>query len=229
MLADPVAVAVQSTVVSEELQASRERIVAAREEERRRLRRELHDGLGPHSTGIAFAADAAANTMDDDPEQSQRPADHPASRHAEPPWPTYAGWLTTCGRPRLTNSGWLEPCGSEPINLSWRADGASREVRLRRSRPGTGAACRHRGGDLPDRAPKLSPMSYATPGPRAPLVRLRCAERLEVSITDNGPPNGALGAGRRGCTRCGSRLRSSAGSFQAGPTPTGGQVVASFP
>jgi two-component system, NarL family, sensor kinase len=68
MLADPVAVAVHSTVVSEELQASRERIVAAREEERRRLRRELHDGLGPALTGIAFAADAAANTIDDDPE-----------------------------------------------------------------------------------------------------------------------------------------------------------------
>ncbi|HVD81374.1 MAG TPA: histidine kinase, partial [Propionibacteriaceae bacterium] len=72
MLADPVAVAVHLTVVSEELQTSREQLVAAREEERRRLRRELHDGLGPTLTGIAFAADAAANTIDVDPEQSQR-------------------------------------------------------------------------------------------------------------------------------------------------------------
>lgn len=34
-------------------------IVAAREEERRRLRRDLYDGLGPALTGIAFGADAA--------------------------------------------------------------------------------------------------------------------------------------------------------------------------
>src|SRR3982751_1992085 len=72
MIADPVAIAVHSMIVSEELQASRERIVATREEERRRLRRELHDGLGPTLTGIAFAADAAANTIEADPAESQR-------------------------------------------------------------------------------------------------------------------------------------------------------------
>ena len=47
LLAAPLAVAVHATVVSAELQASRERLVGAREEERRRLRRDLHDGLGP--------------------------------------------------------------------------------------------------------------------------------------------------------------------------------------
>ena len=40
---------------------SRERLVVAREEERRRLRRELHDGLGPLLTGVALSADTAAN------------------------------------------------------------------------------------------------------------------------------------------------------------------------
>ena len=46
-LARPVAVAVRALALSEELQAARERLVVAREEERRHLRRELHDGLGP--------------------------------------------------------------------------------------------------------------------------------------------------------------------------------------
>ena len=39
----------------------------AREEERRRIRQDLHDGLGPTLTGIALSADAAANLIDSDP------------------------------------------------------------------------------------------------------------------------------------------------------------------
>jgi signal transduction histidine kinase len=44
------------------LQHSREAIVSAREEERRRLRRELHDGLGSALAGIALTLLAARNT-----------------------------------------------------------------------------------------------------------------------------------------------------------------------
>ncbi len=41
------------------LQQARTAATTAREEERRRLRRDLHDGLGPRLSGIAFTADAA--------------------------------------------------------------------------------------------------------------------------------------------------------------------------
>ena len=61
ILAGPLAVAVHATWLAEQLQASRERLVLAREEERRRIRRDLHDGLGPLLTGIALSADAAHN------------------------------------------------------------------------------------------------------------------------------------------------------------------------
>ena len=44
-----------------EVQHSREAIVTAREEERRRLRRELHDGLGSALAGIALTLQAAQN------------------------------------------------------------------------------------------------------------------------------------------------------------------------
>lgn len=45
--------------VTRELKRSRERIVVAREEERRRLRRNLHDGVGPALAGISLGLETA--------------------------------------------------------------------------------------------------------------------------------------------------------------------------
>jgi signal transduction histidine kinase len=50
-----------------ELQRSREQLVAAREEERRRLRRDLHDGLGPALAGAALKIEAAENVLETKP------------------------------------------------------------------------------------------------------------------------------------------------------------------
>jgi signal transduction histidine kinase len=63
LLAAPLSVAVHATALSGELQRSRERLVSAREEERRRLRRDLHDGLGPTLTGVTLQADLARNLV----------------------------------------------------------------------------------------------------------------------------------------------------------------------
>jgi signal transduction histidine kinase len=70
LLATPLAVALHATRLSGELQASRERLVTAAEEERRRLHRELHDSLGPALTGAAFKADAIGNQAAVDPERA---------------------------------------------------------------------------------------------------------------------------------------------------------------
>lgn len=56
--------------MSADLQRSREAVVAAVEEERRRLRRDLHDGLGPTLSGVAFATDAARNQVRSDPDRA---------------------------------------------------------------------------------------------------------------------------------------------------------------
>jgi two-component system, NarL family, sensor kinase len=61
LLANSLAVALHATRLTAELQVSRERLVSAAEEERRRLHRELHDSLGPALTGAAFKADAVGN------------------------------------------------------------------------------------------------------------------------------------------------------------------------
>ena len=42
-------------------------MITAREEERRRLRRDLHDGLGPVLTGVVLNAEAALRRLDHDP------------------------------------------------------------------------------------------------------------------------------------------------------------------
>lgn len=67
-LARQAGVAAHAVRLSGDLQRSRERLVAAREEERRRLRRDLHDGLGPTLAGIALGLDVADNTLANDPD-----------------------------------------------------------------------------------------------------------------------------------------------------------------
>jgi signal transduction histidine kinase len=67
LLAAPLAVALYATRLSRQLQASREQLVTATAEERRRLHRELHDSLGPALTGAAFKADAIGNQAYADP------------------------------------------------------------------------------------------------------------------------------------------------------------------
>jgi len=51
----------------EDLQRSRERLVTAREEERRRLRRDLHDGLGPRLAGLTLRLETAREQLARDP------------------------------------------------------------------------------------------------------------------------------------------------------------------
>jgi signal transduction histidine kinase len=51
-----------------ELQQSRTQLVTTQEEERRRLRRDLHDGLGSALTSVTFQLDAACNLLDHDPQ-----------------------------------------------------------------------------------------------------------------------------------------------------------------
>ena len=58
---------IRARALAADLQASRGEAIAAIEDERRRLRRDLHDGLGPTLTGVAFATDAARNKLRDDP------------------------------------------------------------------------------------------------------------------------------------------------------------------
>jgi two-component system NarL family sensor kinase len=67
-IARHVGVAANTVQLTENLQRSRERIVTAREEERRRLSRDLHDGLGPQLVNLGFKVEAAQNLLGEDQE-----------------------------------------------------------------------------------------------------------------------------------------------------------------
>ncbi len=71
-LARQAGAAVHALGLTLDLIASRERLVVAREEERRRIRRDLHDGLGPTLAAIGMRAEVAAELAARDPAGAER-------------------------------------------------------------------------------------------------------------------------------------------------------------
>jgi signal transduction histidine kinase len=65
------ATAARTSNLAEQLQTSRERLVNAREEERRRIRRDLHDGLGPAMAGVVYQLETARLLIDHQPERAE--------------------------------------------------------------------------------------------------------------------------------------------------------------
>jgi signal transduction histidine kinase len=225
LVAVPLAVAVHATRLSAELQASRERLVAAREEERRRLRRDLHDGLGPTLTGVAFTADAAANLVSVD-----------AARASE-----LLSTLRTDTRtaiadvrrlvddlrpPALDELGLVGALQQRADQLSWRADGASVSVKVSADGlPALPAALEVAAYRIATEAlTNVVRHSRAT----VAVLALRCGSDLEIEVTDDGPPNGAWKPGV-GLQAMRERAAELGGQFEAGPSASGGRVRASFP
>ena len=67
LLARQAGVAAHAVHLTADLQRSRERLVLAREEERRRLRNDLHDGLGPQLAGLTLKIQTARLRLAHDP------------------------------------------------------------------------------------------------------------------------------------------------------------------
>lgn len=61
----------RARALASELKESRGAAIAAIEAERLRLRRDIHDGLGPTLTGVAFSADAAHNQVRSAPDRAE--------------------------------------------------------------------------------------------------------------------------------------------------------------
>ena len=74
------AVAVHGVLLGRDLQHSRELLVSAREEERRRLRRDLHDGVGPALAAAALQVETARDVYPRDPEAADAILDRASLR-----------------------------------------------------------------------------------------------------------------------------------------------------
>ncbi|HEX2910973.1 MAG TPA: GAF domain-containing sensor histidine kinase [Chloroflexia bacterium] len=71
-LARQAGVASHSLRLTGDLQRSREKLVVAREEELRRIRRDLHDGLGPALASLTFKIDAVRNLLQREPQTAEK-------------------------------------------------------------------------------------------------------------------------------------------------------------
>ncbi|TDD14663.1 two-component sensor histidine kinase [Kribbella turkmenica] len=225
LVAVPLAVAVHATRLSSEVQSSREKLVSAREEERRRLRRDLHDGLGPTLTGVAFTADAAANVVDTDSDQARdllstlrsdtRMAIADVRRLVDDLRP-----------PALDELGLVGALRQRADQLSFRADGASVQVEVSADGlPALPAALEVAAYRIATEAlTNIVRHSHAT----SAVLALRCGDDLEVEVTDDGPPNGEWRPGV-GLHAMRERAAELGGRFEAGPSPSGGVVRATFP
>jgi signal transduction histidine kinase len=226
ILAAPVAVALHAVLLSQELQRSRERLVAAREEERRRLRRDLHDGLGPILTAVTLKADAARSALTSAPDRTD-------ALLAE----LRGDAKQAIGDLRRVVYN-LRPASLDQLGLL----GALGEQIDRFGRQGLSITL-HAPPILPMLPAAVEVATYRIITEALTNIA-RHAHAHQVTITvaidgdlclavqDDGTTSTANGNGWRsgtGLQSMNERVAEVGGTLQAGPTPTGGRVQASLP
>jgi signal transduction histidine kinase len=225
LLAGPLAVALHATTTSHDLQTSRERLVAAREEERLRLRRDLHDGLGPLLTGVALAADAAANLQRSDPAKAADLLDT-VRAETRTAIAEVRRVVDDLRPPALAELGLAGALAARAARTVRRADGGPLRVTV-----DADTVCQ-----LPA-AIEVAAYRIATEAlnnvvrhSSASSVSLRVSQgdELVVEVLDDGVPNGEWAPGV-GLSAMRERAAELGGECAAGPSPAGGAVRARLP
>jgi signal transduction histidine kinase len=219
-------VALQAVLLSRELQRSRERLVAAREEERRRLRRDLHDGLGPILTAVTLKADAARSTLDTAPDRADallaelrgdaKQAIGDLRRVVYDLRPAALDELGLLG----ALSQQVDRFGRQGLSITLQAPPALPVL------PAAVEVAAYR--IIAEALTNIARHAHAY----QVTITLAIDGDLRLAVQDDGTPSAANGDGWRPGTGLQSMIERAAevgGTLQAGPTPTGGRVSARLP
>jgi signal transduction histidine kinase len=219
-LARQIGPAVHAATLTDDLQRSRMRLVTAREEERRRLRRDLHDGLGPALAGLALTAGAVADLIPLDPGSAERTARN-----------LYGEIRNTIGDVRRLVYG-LRPPSLDELGLA----GAIQEI-VRRHRDASGPDITVViDGQLSGLSAAIEVAAYRITdelltnvgrhaSARACTVRVSRRDMLELTVTDDGVGMAADAAVGVGLVAIRERAAELGGTVAFGPGQDGGTRV----
>jgi two-component system, NarL family, sensor kinase len=227
VIAGPLASAVYSAQLTDRLQQSRQELISARGEERRRLHRDLHDGIGPALTAVALKADAASNVVADDPGRAGKLLGQ-ISTEARSTIDEVRRIAHDLRPPTLERYGLLDSVSYEAHRFTSRLDGHPLVVSVALppslpplADPVTTAAYRIVSEALTNVA-RHSNASHAH-------VEIRCRDKLALTIVDDGTSESEAWAEGFGLASMRTRAADAGGSLVAGPCPSGGKVSAEFP
>jgi signal transduction histidine kinase len=230
-LARQIGPAVHAATLTDDLQRSRMRLVTAREEERRRLRRDLHDGLGPALAGLALKAGTVADLIPLDPDSAQQSARR-----------LYGEIRAAIGDVRRLVYG-LRPPSLDELGLA----GAVQEMARRHRHPGGPDITVIIDGDLSGLPAAVEVAAYritdellTNVGRHASAgvctVRLSRGENLEVTVADDGVGIAADTPAGVGLLAIRERAAELGGTVAIGPGPqvsqtpeSGAQVTVRIP
>ena len=229
LVAAPIGVALHATSLSRDVLRSRRQIVAAREEERRRLRRDLHDGLGPLLTGMGFQADAVSNVVHDDPERAAALAQ--AIRTSTDAALEDVRRLLYELRPLvLDDLGLVEAVRRHAQQLQRRADGSPLTVTVCAPQPLPALPAAVEVVAYRILTEALTNVARHSHAASAEVLVTASSGQLLLTVQDDAAPNGRTSwQPGIGLTSMRERVAELDGVAEAGPTRQGGRVHARIP
>ncbi len=212
------AVIVHAHSLSDELMLSRERLVATREEERLRLRRELHDGLGPTLAAMALQTDRARTLVAHDPDAAVALLDQLSGRIRSTVGDVRI-IVDDLGVPDLADLGFLPAL--DHLADRFRLGGLEVELAVASDQE-LPVALEHAGYRIVGEA--LTNVARHSGATRC-RITVRVVDALDIVVADDGRGFDAMSSRGIGLWSMEQRVSELGGSFEIVPRPSGGTEV----